>query len=557
MDPASIFSVIAGATGLAVQCGKLIVGLHNVTDMYKNANLTLVSLSTGLETIQWAWRRIQAILEMWNQDEGYTDQLLDTDTIHQLDRSLKGGRLVIEALEKDLIPLMAEAPQEQGTAIGPGILNKVQVIWNATALREHQERLRDQMNSMNLMISVLKLPNAIIRQQSLNANVDILRKSDESAYSIVPSRLSVHAPSIRSHMDHSLISSIGEDSLIYRELAFDDDLFSARVYKRNYLSRAIRDVRREANTEDFTSKTKKDMAKAVAPTNAAGTEGSNDRSTIAIHEPRIPSFPHHPLLHHPGLTSGHLIITGWMCRTGRYNSHSGRLQGPYLSFRGPVVDRALSKENGLSDWEKIDTDYLELDCENVLQKFDWGKLFEMSINRPTMQNLFKTTSTSKTTTRREYTDALTTIPPPSFAKAAWTSLFTVLRDSTNALANHSAMTPNINYPYGKPANRKTKIYPMWDFVSRTLSMTLALDMTLPRREKGLWNEVEGRSRHAKRLMLDMTGRLDSICPDDYGTGVEFGENVMEITRRSLKMVGAKSADISTSTIIPMSSIPPK
>lgn len=157
MDPASIFSIIAGSAGLALQCGKLIRDLHDVTDMYKNANLTIVSLSTGLETIQWAWQRIQAILETWTDDQVRAGQGLDTDTFHQLDRSLKGGRIVIAALEKDLMPLAGKSAQEHSAATGRKILNRVQVIWNATALREHQERIRDQMNSMNLMISVLKL----------------------------------------------------------------------------------------------------------------------------------------------------------------------------------------------------------------------------------------------------------------------------------------------------------------------------------------------------------------------------------------------------------------
>ena len=151
MDPGSIFSIIAGSAGLALQCGKLVRDLHDLTDMYKNADLTVVSLSTGLETIEWAWGRIEAILKIW------TEPSLDTDTFQQLNRSLEAGRIVIAALEKDLMPLARESAQGHGSATGRGILNRVQVIWNATALRDHQERIRDQMNSMTLMISVLKL----------------------------------------------------------------------------------------------------------------------------------------------------------------------------------------------------------------------------------------------------------------------------------------------------------------------------------------------------------------------------------------------------------------
>ena len=55
------------------------------------------------------------------------------------------------------------------------------------------------------------------------------KKSDESAYSIVPSRISI---STRRTDDQESIRS--EEDIIYRPLSFEDDLFTARVYKRNY-----------------------------------------------------------------------------------------------------------------------------------------------------------------------------------------------------------------------------------------------------------------------------------------------------------------------------------
>lgn len=56
-----------------------------------------------------------------------------------------------------------------------------------------------------------------------------LMKSDESAFSIVPSRLSMFTDrtSIRD-------SNSSYTSMVYRRLSFEDDLFTAKVYKRNY-----------------------------------------------------------------------------------------------------------------------------------------------------------------------------------------------------------------------------------------------------------------------------------------------------------------------------------
>lgn len=158
MDPASIFSIIAGSAGLALQCSKVIRDLHDVTDTYKNADLTVVSMSTGLQTIKWAWNRIQEILETWSNEETTLGQDIDRATLDQLVRSLRGGLLVMEALEADLAPYTAAALLDNGSTAGKGgLMSRAHVVWNARALRDHQERIRDQVGSRNLLINVLQL----------------------------------------------------------------------------------------------------------------------------------------------------------------------------------------------------------------------------------------------------------------------------------------------------------------------------------------------------------------------------------------------------------------
>ena len=58
-------------------------------------------------------------------------------------------------------------------------------------------------------------------------------KSDESAFSIVPSRLSSRFSGSTSHTSRPG-STVSDTNLEYHPLSFDDDLFTARVYKRNY-----------------------------------------------------------------------------------------------------------------------------------------------------------------------------------------------------------------------------------------------------------------------------------------------------------------------------------
>ena len=56
----------------------------------------------------------------------------------------------------------------------------------------------------------------------------LLHRSDESAYSIVPSRTSYRVEDRESH------ASFESTELMYRQLNIDNDLFTSRVYKRNY-----------------------------------------------------------------------------------------------------------------------------------------------------------------------------------------------------------------------------------------------------------------------------------------------------------------------------------
>ncbi|KAI4225086.1 MAG: hypothetical protein L6R36_004176 [Xanthoria steineri] len=380
MDPGSIFSIIAGSAGLALQCSKLVRDLHDVTDMYKNANLTVVSLSTGLETIQWAWGRIEAILETWTDDQSpVTQPSLDTDTFQQLNRSLEAGRMVIAALEKDLMPLTRESAQGHESATGREILNRVQVIWNTTALRDHQERIRDQMNSMTLMISVLKLPDALTRRQSLNVNVDLLRKSDESAHTIVPSRLSISNPSVSSP-DGSLVSEASESSLIYRELAFDDDLFTARVYKRNYRPQKVRQVKQAINNENSTNETPNPVAVSATLSNTPRTAVSRSSSATSVSELPVTSGPSRK--HQSDSTANsHWVVTGWIVPNDIDDVSFGASKAN-RSVPGPMVPRKLFEEQRLSEWGTNKPAHLNLLHGDVIKNVDWKQMFETSIYIP-------------------------------------------------------------------------------------------------------------------------------------------------------------------------------
>ncbi len=150
-DPASIFSIVSGTAGLVAQCSRTICRLHTVSEKFKYAKLTVSSLTLGLETIQWTWTRIGSILEGWaDEQEAWRDEMVDI--VAQINRSLSGGALVLSALEEDLKPYDNTSGHVKFT-----IRTRMRVLWNEQTLKDHQERIRDQVNSMILLLNVLRL----------------------------------------------------------------------------------------------------------------------------------------------------------------------------------------------------------------------------------------------------------------------------------------------------------------------------------------------------------------------------------------------------------------
>ncbi|KAL8924232.1 MAG: hypothetical protein Q9208_004196 [Pyrenodesmia sp. 3 TL-2023] len=240
-DPISIFSVIGGSAALVLQFAKAVNDLHTLSDRYKRAEFMIESMTSNLTTIQWAWRQIGTMLEEWTRDE-VVWQGDSTELFIQINRSLKGGSLVIAALEEDLEPFL-EQLRDPSTHPQRSLefRRRAKIVWNDQTFRDHQERIRDQVNSMNLLINILQMPQAVSRKQALDVGVGVFRKSDESAFSIVPSRTST-----RPRDTESLLSFESKTSLVYRELTIDSDLFTARVYKRNYRNPLISDLLKTA-----------------------------------------------------------------------------------------------------------------------------------------------------------------------------------------------------------------------------------------------------------------------------------------------------------------------
>ena len=220
-DPISIISLIESSMSLILQCGSTIKSLNDLAGKYKHAELTLSSITHEVDIIELAWERIK------DWFESYTNEAGDVGLLERLDKSLKCGTNVISALQDDLLEY---EPKKLG------FIQRSKLSWNEKALRDHQYRIRGQVQAMSLLLQVIELPTPNARSEQLETAQNTLLKSDESAYSIVPSRMSISSNARDS------VFSVESAELIHHRWRFEGDVFGARVYKRIYAKILINSV---------------------------------------------------------------------------------------------------------------------------------------------------------------------------------------------------------------------------------------------------------------------------------------------------------------------------
>lgn len=217
MDPASIVQLTQGSLSLALQCGHAVKTLSDITTKCKNTKISITSMAQNVDVIQLAWSEMGEWCERYESRNTPEDKMF----LERLRRSLDNGTLVMTALEQDLKPYQTN---------NLSFKQRSRFIWNENTLRDHQDRISHQATAMNCLMQAIQLKSIIARSQLLEEVKPILSKSDESAYSIVPSRMSSRISKSTSHTSVS-----HEDAeMSYRRLSFEDDLFTAKVYKRNY-----------------------------------------------------------------------------------------------------------------------------------------------------------------------------------------------------------------------------------------------------------------------------------------------------------------------------------
>lgn len=151
-EPLTVRSITAGAYALIIRCGKTVRDLRAIALRYQETGRVLSSmaqeLSQELAMVQYAWDSVHCMLHQW-ECQGAVDQ----DILLQLSQTLQYGRSILCTLDNDLASCLTGSTSTEEH----GFRQRTKVVWNAKRLRNNQDRIRGQMISMNLLISILNL----------------------------------------------------------------------------------------------------------------------------------------------------------------------------------------------------------------------------------------------------------------------------------------------------------------------------------------------------------------------------------------------------------------
>lgn len=147
-EAVAIISIINGAAALASGCGRTATWLRDIAQRYRQTGPMIASMAQELATTQCAWDLVQNMLDDWRCQGAIDEDLLST-----LTESLQAGNLIISSLNDEL----SSCTSPSAVARKSGFRQRTKTIWNEKSLRACQERIRGQVISLSLLISVLRM----------------------------------------------------------------------------------------------------------------------------------------------------------------------------------------------------------------------------------------------------------------------------------------------------------------------------------------------------------------------------------------------------------------
>ncbi|KAJ6166893.1 hypothetical protein N7470_002340 [Penicillium chermesinum] len=203
-------------------------GLRQLTGKLREADLTIQSLIQELNCIRTALSSLKEWLRIHrNGNNGIKSDELD----HDLAVAMDGCREIMEILYYEVFELV-QCVEESG---GLGFKTRIKVVWNDESMRGHQEKLRAQVQALQLLLQVCQCHSSTEQVRLLRRATTrqiIGRVADDTA-TLRSGRMSRMGSISRVGSDLDNVSeSSSRPAISHRSFDFDASVMNSPVYLR-------------------------------------------------------------------------------------------------------------------------------------------------------------------------------------------------------------------------------------------------------------------------------------------------------------------------------------
>ncbi len=149
MDPVTAFGLFSGAIQVLQAIASTAGGLRQLTGKLREADFTIQSLIQELACIRTALTSLKEWLHIHRNGSGRDGPKFSE--LHQdLAVAMDGCRVVMEVLSCEVFELV-QSVEESG---GVNFRARMRIVWNDDTMRGHQEKLRAQVQALQLLLQV-------------------------------------------------------------------------------------------------------------------------------------------------------------------------------------------------------------------------------------------------------------------------------------------------------------------------------------------------------------------------------------------------------------------
>jgi hypothetical protein len=147
MEPATIIGTLSAAGTIVAGITGVVHDLTRLQERFKEADKTIGLLLTELSAIKGALSQVEDWIKFGAKDSPVQEELAGS-----FEMSMEGCRTAVSLLSERVKTLHAAFTSEEHN-----FLTRAKTVWNESALKDHQQHLRAQVQALQFLIQVVQM----------------------------------------------------------------------------------------------------------------------------------------------------------------------------------------------------------------------------------------------------------------------------------------------------------------------------------------------------------------------------------------------------------------